>query len=149
MHVWIDIENPPQVQYLLPFAAAMQAAGAAVSVTARDYGITYDLLEERGVEFARIGSQHGAGNVRKVAGALGRARELRRLFRPRPRPGALISAGRGAVLAASAACASPRSCSATTSTRTRGLPADRLLRAVSGRDRSFGAACDAASRSAA
>jgi uncharacterized protein len=100
VRVWIDIENPPQVQYLLPFKGAFEAAGAEVSVTARDYGITFALLEERGVDFARVGTQHGSGNARKVAGALGRARELRSRFRRRPRPGALLSAGRGAVLAA-------------------------------------------------
>jgi uncharacterized protein len=100
MRAWIDIENPPQVQYLLPFKGAFEAAGADVTVTARDYGFTYALLEERGVEFARVGAHHGAGRLQKVAGALGRARELRAAFRRRPRPAALISAGRGAVLAA-------------------------------------------------
>jgi uncharacterized protein len=100
VRVWIDIENPPQVQYLLPFKGAFEAAGADVSVTARDYGFTYALLEERGVEFARVGAHHGAGKLRKVAGGLARARALRGGFRGRPRPAALISAGRGAVLAA-------------------------------------------------
>jgi predicted glycosyltransferase len=100
VRVWIDIENPPQVQYLLPFKGAFEAAGAEVAVTARDYDMTYALLERRGVEFGRIGARAGAGNARKVAAALGRARALRSAFRPRPRPVALLSAGRGAVLAA-------------------------------------------------
>jgi predicted glycosyltransferase len=100
VRVWIDIENPPQVQYLLPFKGAFEAAGADVAVTARDYDMTYPLLEQRGVAFERIGARAGAGQARKVAAALGRARALRSAFRRRPRPVALISAGRGAVLAA-------------------------------------------------
>jgi uncharacterized protein len=100
VRVWIDIENPPQVQYLLPFKGAFEAAGAEVAVTARDYDMTYALLEQRGVEFGRIGARAGAGNRRKVAAALGRARALRAAFGRRPRPVALLSAGRGAVLAA-------------------------------------------------
>jgi uncharacterized protein len=99
VRVWIDIENPPQVQYLLPFKGAFEAAGAEVAVTARDYDMTQALLEQRGVEFGRIGERAGAGNRRKIA-ALGRARALRSAFRRRPRPVALLSAGRGAVLAA-------------------------------------------------
>ena len=40
MKVWIDIENPPQVQYLMPVATAFEEIGADVLVTARDYGST-------------------------------------------------------------------------------------------------------------
>lgn len=100
MHVWIDIENPPQVQYLLPFKGAFEAAGATVTVTARDYDFTYALLRDRGVEFAGIGGRVGGGDLRKIAGALGRAWQLRRHFGRRERPEALVSAGRGAVVAA-------------------------------------------------
>ena len=44
MKVWIDIDNPPQVQYLLPFKRAFEEAGHTAVVTARDYGITLQLL---------------------------------------------------------------------------------------------------------
>jgi uncharacterized protein len=100
VHVWIDIENPPQVQYLLPFKGAFEAAGVEVTVTARDYDFTYALLRDRGIEFAGVGGRIGGGDLRKIAGALGRAWRLRRHFARRSRPDALVSAGRGAVVAA-------------------------------------------------
>jgi predicted glycosyltransferase len=100
VHVWIDIENPPQVQYLLPFRRAFEEAGAVVTVTARDYDFTYTLLEERGVPFTGIGAHFGAGKLRKVLGVLRRAAALRAHFRGRPKPTALVCAGRASVLAA-------------------------------------------------
>ena len=51
--VWIDIDNPPQVQYLLPFRRAFEERGFDVVVTARDYGITLELLRDRGVRTSR------------------------------------------------------------------------------------------------
>lgn len=97
--VWIDIENPPQVQYLLPFVGAFRRAGADVVVTARDYGITYELLEQAEVAFHRIGESYGAGSVRKLVGLLGRTRSLS-AFVARHRPQAVVHAGRAAALAA-------------------------------------------------
>jgi predicted glycosyltransferase len=100
VRVWIDIENPPQVQYLLPFKAAFEAAGAEVVLTARDYGFTFALLEEAGVIFTRVGAHYGRSKLRKVAGVLGRARALAAVVRDEPRPAALICAGRAPVLTA-------------------------------------------------
>lgn len=100
MRVWIDIENPPQVQYLLPFKAAFEAAGADVTLTARDYGFTYALLEEAGVEFERVGASYGRSKLRKVAGLAARTRALTTTARAGGRPTALVCAGRASVLAA-------------------------------------------------
>lgn len=99
MRIWIDIENPPQVQYLLPLRAGFEAAGAEVVVTARDYGETYDLLRARGAEFLPVGRSYGAGKLRKVTGLLGRTQALRARLR-RERPSAVVHAGRAAALAA-------------------------------------------------
>jgi predicted glycosyltransferase len=99
--VWVDIENPPQVQYLLPFYDAFTARGAEVLVTARDYGITYDLLDAAGVEYVPVGASYGAGTVRKLAGVATRARSLLAAIRGgAARPSALIHSGRAAPLAA-------------------------------------------------
>jgi uncharacterized protein len=98
--IWIDIENPPQVQYLLPFKGAFEATGADVVVTARDYGFTYALLRDRGAGFHPVGASYGASKTRKVAGLLGRTWALRRVFRDGSRPAALLSAGRASTLAA-------------------------------------------------
>jgi predicted glycosyltransferase len=96
----MDIENPPQVQYLLPFKGAFERAGAEAVVTARDYGIALDLLEGEGAEFSAIGASYGKGKVRKVTGLLQRARALAAFFRGRPRPDALVHAGRASALVA-------------------------------------------------
>ena len=69
MRIWIDVENPPQVQYLTPLADAFRQAGADVVLTARDYGSTYALLEGRGVPFhARRGElRQGESGARRRA----------------------------------------------------------------------------------
>ncbi len=99
MKVWIDIDNPPQVQYLLPFAGAFTAAGHTAVVTARDYGITLQLLRERGVEHHVVGGEAGAGRARKATAALRRARALTRLFTRDTRPDLVVTASRAAALA--------------------------------------------------
>jgi predicted glycosyltransferase len=100
MRIWIDIENPPQVQYLLPFKPAFEEAGAEVTVTARDYDVAFDLLRARGVEFQPVGASYGKGKVRKVVGLAGRTRALASAIRRGPRPLALVCNGRAAPLAA-------------------------------------------------
>jgi predicted glycosyltransferase len=102
MRVWIDIENPPQVQYLLPFKDAFEAAGAEVTVTARDYDVAYDLLRARDVEFAPVGASYGKGKRRKVVGMVRRTLALASVVRAGPRPLALVCNGRAAPLAARA-----------------------------------------------
>ena len=97
--VWIDIENPPQVRYLLPLKRAFESAGAEVAVTARDYGITLELLDNEGVAFHAIGASYGKRKSRKALGLLRRTRALRRFARAW-RPDALIHAGRASALAA-------------------------------------------------
>jgi uncharacterized protein len=99
MRIWIDIENPPQVKYLLPFKAAFEAAGADVVVTARDYGFTYALLEEEGADFIPVGAHYGKSKLRKVAGVAGRTRALTAAVRG-ARPSALVCAGRAPAIAA-------------------------------------------------
>ena len=100
MHAWIDIENPPQAQYLVPLARALERLGATVFVTARDYGMTFDLLRSQEVDFEPVGRHFGASQRAKVVGTLRRVRHLRRLLRERPRPQAVLSVSRSASLAA-------------------------------------------------
>jgi uncharacterized protein len=100
LRVWLDIENPPQVQYLVPLARALERRGAAVTVTARDYGMTFELLRAHDVEFEGVGRHFGASKRAKVAGTLRRVRDLRRIVGARPRPHAVLSVSRSASLAA-------------------------------------------------
>jgi uncharacterized protein len=100
VRIWIDIENPPQVQYLGPFRSAFAALGADTVVTASDHGATVALLEQAGVEAAAFGARLGRGRVRKVTGTLRRARALRAFLQAEGRPDALLGISRSAALAA-------------------------------------------------
>ncbi len=98
--VWVDIENPPQVQYLVPLVTGLRRDSHDVVVTARDYGATYQLLRDHGSEFIPVGSHFGAARIAKVAGSLRRVRELRQLLGGSRRPDLVVSASRSASLTA-------------------------------------------------
>ena len=98
MKAWIDIENPPQVQYLAPFKAAFEAKGHEVVVTARDNGITLDLLQDRGIAPIVVGSASGSSTLRKLASVAGRATRLAAIF-ARSRPGLAVHSSRSSDLA--------------------------------------------------
>jgi predicted glycosyltransferase len=100
LRVWVDIENPPQVRYLVPLVETFAQRGADVFVTARDYGITFELLREQDVEFVSVGRHFGAAKSSKVAGTLRRVWDLRRLLARRGRPDLVVSASRSASLTA-------------------------------------------------
>ena len=100
LHAWVDIENPPQVQYLTPVIRAFRRRGSDVFVTARDYGITFDLLRAEGIDFTPVGRHFGAGKRAKVVGTAKRIRALRRLVAKIPRTDLVVSASRSASMAA-------------------------------------------------
>jgi predicted glycosyltransferase len=100
MLVWVDVDTPPQVQYLGPFVAAFSAAGAETVVTARDYGATVPLLRRAGLEHRAFGRRVGRGRARKAAAACARAVQLWAHLRGPRRPDVLLAASRSSALAA-------------------------------------------------
>lgn len=98
--VWIDIDNPPQVQYLFPFKKAFEARGFDAVVTVREYGNAVELLAQRTSEFRVVGHAFGASKLSKALGTFGRAAQLVRLFRELKRPDVLLAASRSAALVA-------------------------------------------------
>jgi predicted glycosyltransferase len=100
LRVWLDIENPPQVQYLVPLVRAFERRDAEVLLTARDYGITFELLADRGIEFTPVGRHFGARKAAKVAGTARRIVELRSVLSKVARRDLVVSASRSASLAA-------------------------------------------------
>ena len=100
MKIWIDVDNPPQVQYLVPFARAFEARGARVLLTARDYGETVELLRARGVEAHVVGHRFGRGTLRKGVGSITRASALAAHIARCGRADALLCASRSSALAA-------------------------------------------------
>src|SRR5262245_40116065 len=99
--VWVDVDNPPQVQYLLPFVEEFERRGCGVLVTVRRHGIAQDLIAQRGVTFTPVGSRSRAGTLRKIANVLGRARELQALVRAHG-PTLAVFASRSAAITAAA-----------------------------------------------
>jgi uncharacterized protein len=100
INVWIDIDNPPQVQYLLPFEDAFRSRGAHVIITARDYGSTLELLAQRAASFHPVGAEFGRSTIAKSFGALKRARALTSLLSDEHKPDVLLCASRSSALAA-------------------------------------------------
>jgi predicted glycosyltransferase len=97
--LWIDLENAPQVQYLLPVAQAAWSLGADVIVTARDYGETFTLLDDRSVSYRKVGEVYGPSTIAKGRGVIRRVRSLVGAVGS-ARPDVLVCASRAAVIAA-------------------------------------------------
>src|SRR5947209_4781759 len=100
MRFWIDIDNPPQVQYLMPLAERLQNGPDTVLLTARSYGVTTSLLRQRGASAVVLGAEFGAGRVRKARGVLQRAGGLVRAVTRRGGADVLISSSRSSSLGA-------------------------------------------------
>ncbi len=98
--VWLDIDNPPQVQYLFPFKAAFEARGFEVVITVREYGNAVELLQARTSDYHVVGRAFGASRLSKASGTLRRARQLMSLFRELGRPDVLLAASRPAAVVA-------------------------------------------------
>src|SRR5215203_1251880 len=101
MRVWIDIDNPPQVRYLLPFVRRFEEAGHDVVLTARAYGDTFAILRSEGASFEPVGSSFGKGMARKLYGLAKRTRQLIAVLeRQSARPDLVVTGSRSATLAA-------------------------------------------------
>jgi uncharacterized protein len=100
LKVWIDIDNPPQVQYLVPFEGAFRSRGANVALTARRYANTIELLQQRTSSFHAVGNEFGRSRLAKAGGVLRRARALATLLRREGEPDVLLCSSRSSALAA-------------------------------------------------
>jgi len=76
LRVWIDLDNSPHVPLFLPIADELRSRGHEVTITARDCFQTCDLLDESGVEYAKIGHHYGKSLPRKAAGLVIRGLQL-------------------------------------------------------------------------
>ena len=84
MRVWVDITNSPHVLFFRPLIRLLQADGHEVSITAREYAQTLDLLELHGLAHEVVGPRHGgAGVLGKGRALVGRLPALRRFARSR------------------------------------------------------------------
>jgi predicted glycosyltransferase len=99
VRVWIDVDNPPQAQYLLPLKPAFEAAGCSVDVTTREFGMTLALVRSHGVEPWVVGGDARGSKIAKVAGVLRRAHALTRAFPRDARPRLVVTGSRAGALA--------------------------------------------------
>jgi predicted glycosyltransferase len=83
MRVWFDLTNSPHVLVLRPLIAALEADGAEVAVTARDFAQTVALCERFGIPCEVIGHHRGARLGAKAAGLVDRSLALMRFARGR------------------------------------------------------------------
>jgi predicted glycosyltransferase len=100
MRIWFDVDNPPQAQYLLPLGQTFEDAGDDLLVTARNYGITFDLLKQRGTPFVPVGQRFGKTRLAKAFGLVSRALALVAAVRRAGGVDALVSSSRPSALAA-------------------------------------------------
>ena len=84
MRVWIDVTNSPHVLFFRPLIALLEQDGHEVTVTAREYAQTLELLRLHGIPHEVLGPSHGGAGVLGKARALaGRLPALRRFARKR------------------------------------------------------------------
>ena len=101
MRVWLDIDNPPQVRYLLPLARRFEQAGCDVLLTARASENTLAILDSEGATYHKVGASFGKGALRKVYGVAARRKLLIDFLAARRQKVDLVVTGsRSATLAA-------------------------------------------------
>jgi uncharacterized protein len=81
MRVWMDMTAPAHVLVFRPIIEVMRERGHDVSVTARDYAQTLQLLELHGIEHESFGRHGGASRIRKVQSLASRTWRARRFAR--------------------------------------------------------------------
>lgn len=95
--IWIDIDNPPQVQYLLPFKKEFENRGFNVVVTARNYGITPELLKNQKIPYKLIGKASNGKKIDKIFNNLSRSLSLYRQFMNK-KPLAILTGARASAM---------------------------------------------------
>jgi predicted glycosyltransferase len=81
LRAWFDLTNSPHVLVLRPLIEALQADGAEVTVTARDFAQTVALCERFGIDCEVIGRHRGAKLGAKAVGLVDRSAALARFAR--------------------------------------------------------------------
>ncbi|MFN0155067.1 MAG: DUF354 domain-containing protein [Gaiella sp.] len=84
MRVWIDVTNSPHVQFFRPLVHLLETRGDEVTITARRFAQTLELLDDAELSYTVIGPPHaGAGRARKIAAMVARVGALRSFARHR------------------------------------------------------------------
>jgi predicted glycosyltransferase len=101
MRVWIDVTNSPHVVFFRPLIALLRERGHDVTISARDFAQTLELLDDASLEHTVVGPPHGgASRAAKARAMAGRLRALRAFARGRDFDVALSHASHELPLAA-------------------------------------------------
>lgn len=66
--IWIDVDNPPHVQFFRPIVNRLKELGHEVILTARDYAYVCELLDLAKITYMRIGRHYGKRKIHKLVG---------------------------------------------------------------------------------
>jgi uncharacterized protein len=84
MRVWIDVTNSPHVVFFRPLVALLEERGHEVTITAREFAQTLELLQDAGLAHTIVGPPHGgASRLAKTRAMASRLRSLHRYARRR------------------------------------------------------------------
>jgi predicted glycosyltransferase len=83
VRIWIDMTAPAHPVVFRPIITLLRDGGHDVTVTARDYAQTLELLERLGIPYEAVGRHGGASRARKLAALASRTRRMRRFARRR------------------------------------------------------------------
>src|SRR6202008_4361514 len=84
MRVWVDITNSPHVPFFRPLLALLEERGHEVTVTAREYAQTLELLDQARIDHDIVGPAYGgAAATGKARAMAARLHSLRRFARGR------------------------------------------------------------------
>jgi predicted glycosyltransferase len=84
MRVWIDVTNSPHVPFFRPLISVLERRGHEVTVSARAFAQTLELLDDAGIAYEVVGPAHGgASRAAKTRAMAGRLAALRRFVRGR------------------------------------------------------------------
>jgi uncharacterized protein len=78
MRLWFDMTAPAHPVVFRPIIRWLRDQGHEVTITARDYAQTLELLELHGMEYTCIGAHGGASRTRKLLNLMRRTRGLRK-----------------------------------------------------------------------
>ena len=76
MKIWVDLDNTPHVPFFVPIIEELEHRGHQVVVTARDAFQVYELADQMGLAYTKIGHHYGRNRVRKIVGLFWRSAQL-------------------------------------------------------------------------
>jgi predicted glycosyltransferase len=79
VRLWFDMTAPAHPIVFGPIIRRLEEQGHEVTITARDYAQTLELLDLHGMSYIAVGAHGGASRARKLASLLTRTRAVRRL----------------------------------------------------------------------